>query len=72
MKKKLASLWAGWKKLGLIIGDFVSTIIMGLFYFTIFALAAIPFRIFSRAREGETNFLDKKSTLSELKDFESE
>lgn len=73
MKKRLSSVWAGWKKLGLIIGNFISTVVMIVFYFTFFALVAIPFRIFSRNKEeGDTNFIVRKSTISTLKEFESE
>ncbi|MDD5144799.1 MAG: hypothetical protein PHW72_01625 [Candidatus Pacebacteria bacterium] len=71
--KILSLIWLWWKKIGLVIGNFVSTIVMFVFYFTVFSLVAIPFRFFSRVERGKSStYINKKSTISALKEFESE
>ena len=73
MKKFLSSFWRGWKKLGLIIGDFVSGVLLTFFYFTVFAVVAIPYRILTKKPKNKiTNFIIKQKTISTLEDFKNE
>jgi len=72
----LRRVWQAWLKFGFVIGNIVSAIILGIFYFTFFALFAIPFRIFGvsffKARLPDSNWINKEKTLLSLNDFESE
>ena len=43
----LKKLWEGWKRFGLFIGNIVSTIVLTVFYFTVFLIFAVLFKIFS-------------------------
>ncbi len=65
-----------WMKFGLIIGNFVSGVVLVVFYFTVFALFALPFRIFGKnplaAQSKNSNWVEKKKTILALKDFENE
>lgn len=59
---------------GMRIGNFMSAVIMTIFYFTVFALFAIPFRCFSRplsAKSPRSNWLDRNKTFS-TGDFDNE
>ncbi len=63
-------------KFGLIVGNFVSGVVLTVFYFTVFALFALPFRVFAKnplaARSGSSNWVEKKKTPTTLEDFETE
>lgn len=63
-------------KIGLIIGNFVSGIILTVFYFTAFALFAIPIKLFGKnpfaAQSKNSNWIAKKNTIATLKEFETE
>jgi len=73
IKKLFSKFLTGWKKIGLVIGNFISTIVMGVFYFTFFAIFAILFKIFSREpKDKKSNFIPKKSTISNLEEFKNE
>jgi len=72
-KKFLSKIWRGWKKLGLVMGNVVSRIILTLFYFSVFAIVGIIFRLFSRRLEKKiSNFLVKAKTISDLMGFKNE
>ncbi|MEK7169276.1 MAG: hypothetical protein AAB377_00915 [Patescibacteria group bacterium] len=66
----------GWMKFGLIIGNFVSGVVLVFFYFTIFALFALPFRLFGKnplaVQSKTSNWIKKEKTPTILKDFENE
>lgn len=73
LKKILSLIWFWWKKIGLIIGDLVTKLFLLIFYFSIFALIALPFRLFNRPQKSKaSNFHLKKSTISSLREFEKE
>lgn len=46
MKIFLKKIYGYWLKIGLFIGNIISTIILCVFYYTIFAIFAIPYKIF--------------------------
>ena len=71
----LKKLWEGWKRLGLFIGNIVSTIVLTVFYFTVFLVFAIPFRLFSaglRPRSSVSNWTPKIKTPISVDDFRNE
>jgi len=73
MNKTLSSIWFWWKKIGLIIGNIVSAVFLTVFYFTIFAPFAVIFRIFNREKKSaDSNFIDKKLTISRMEEFKNE
>lgn len=43
----LRRLWAGWKRIGQAIGDFLARVALSIFYFTIFLPFALGTRLFS-------------------------
>lgn len=54
-------------------GNVVSRIILTLFYFSVFAIVGIIFRLFSRRLEKKiSNFLVKAKTISDLMGFKNE
>ena len=65
-----------WMKFGLVVGNFVSGVVLVIFYFTIFALFALPFRLFGKnplaVRSKTSNWMDKEKTPTVLNDFENE
>lgn len=65
-----------WMRFGLIIGNFVSGVILVIFYFTVFALFALPFRLFGKnplaVRSETSNWMEKEKTPTVLGDFENE
>jgi len=67
--------WHFLEKTLIFIGNTISGVVLFVFYYTIFALFAIPFRIFSKplkSKSAASNFVIKEKTPSVLKDFESE
>jgi hypothetical protein len=73
MSKFLSKMWGLWKKIGLILGNFVSAVFLTIFYFTVFAILAIPYRVFARrSRSGKSSFIIKKSTPTSLGDYKYE
>jgi hypothetical protein len=75
IKKILSVIWHYWKKIGVAVGNIVSTVILTIFYFTIFPLFAIPVKLISqplKRKSENSNYMIKEKTLSALKDFESE
>lgn len=75
MMKLLQTLWKKWMQLGIVIGNFMSGVFLIVFYFTVFALFAIPFRLLSRpfqAKSAASNWNLKNKTLRNLEDFRYE
>jgi hypothetical protein len=73
MKKILSKIWKIWKKFGLVTGNFVSAIFLTVFYFTFFAIIAIPYRILvRRPKSNASSFVIKKSTPTFLEDYKYE
>ncbi len=67
--------WGYWKKFGIWMGNIMSTFILTVFYFTLLAVFAIPFRLFSKlnkAIEGDSNYSIPERQMEALKDFEKE
>lgn len=75
MMKILKLFWGYFQKLGFLIGDIISAVVMVFFYYTIFALVAILFRMFSASLfilSKNSNWTSKEKILQELKDFQNE
>ena len=47
MQRVLGSVWRGWLKLAAILGNILMVVLLSAVYWTVFALVAIPFKIFS-------------------------
>ena len=71
----LKKIWNGWKKFGFWLGDIISSVILVVFYFTVFALVAIPFRLFSdplARKHSHSKWILKKETPTLLVGFRDE
>ena len=44
--QKLRNLWQAWKRIALILGDFIGRVILTIFYFTIFLPFGLGMRLF--------------------------
>lgn len=67
--------WRRIRKLLLMIGDTISWIILFVFYYTVFLLFALPFRIFSKNDNLEklkSGWIIKESALTVLDNFRNE
>jgi len=59
---------------GLIIGNFTSALFLIIFYYTLFALVAVPFRLFGKTvtqKARGTNWVPKEKTLQTLEDYKN-
>jgi len=73
--KFLKFCWRQFKNLSLIIGNIISWIILFIFYYTIFLLFALPFKIFSKNNDfklSKSNWIVKESALLTLDNFKDE
>lgn len=74
--KVLGAVWQAWKRFGVFIGDVVSGIILTVFYFSFFGIAAIVFRIFSAnvltRHSKDSNWVARQAHFFLMEDFESE
>jgi hypothetical protein len=71
----LKLVWDKFQKFGLFIGNIISTIVLTVFYFTIFALFATPFRLFSNIfapKQKDSNWVVRPKNIADLKDLETE
>lgn len=62
-------------QLGFMIGNFMSGVFLILFYFTVFALFAVPFKLLSRpfrSKSSKSNWMSKNKTIHDLEDFRYE
>lgn len=69
--KKLLDLWM---KFAYALGDFISSVFLTVFYFTIFAIVAIPYKIANGSFRApkRTNWTEKKKTPASLEEFQKE
>lgn len=75
MKQNLKKMLDIWMKVAVFMGNTMTAVIMTAFYFTVFALFAIPYRIFGRpfqAKAPNSNWAKKKKNLEIINDFRSE
>lgn len=74
MKNWFSKIWSAWKKIGLAIGNFLATIFLFIFYFSIFVIFALPWRLFHKTKlaDEKSRFLAGGREVTSLKDFESE
>jgi hypothetical protein len=63
--KVLNRIWAGWKKYGQMIGDFIARLVLTLFYFTIFLPFGVGVRLLGDPlglrRGEEIKWLDRRT-----------
>ena len=65
--------WENWKKFGFLFGNLISNIFLTVFYFTVFALFALPYKIISRFKKSSgSNFKLSEKQLLTLEDFQKE
>ena len=66
-------LWENWKKFGFWFGNLISNIFLTIFYFTIFAVFAIPYKIISRFKKtSDSNFKLPRKQIRRFEDFQKE
>jgi len=73
--KLLKFFWQQFKKLSFVIGNVISWIILFIFYYTIFLLFALPFKIFSKNNDfrlSKSNWIVKESTPMSIDNFINE
>lgn len=72
----LKALWAGFTKVGLIIGNFISLIVLTIFYYTVFALFATVYKLLAKGpfevRDTNSNWRIKEKNISNLDDLKFE
>lgn len=75
----MASLKKAWKlfeRAALFVGDVISGVVLTVFYYTVFALFAIPFRMFAKNPLGvyaeDSNWIPKVKTPEAIEDFKNE
>lgn len=64
--------WENWKKFGIFIGNIISNIFLTVFYFTFFALFAIPYKLLRRSKLSGSNFMIPKKQITSFEDFKKE
>ncbi|HZX50251.1 MAG TPA: hypothetical protein VFE94_03895 [Candidatus Paceibacterota bacterium] len=75
MREKLHYLWRGFQKVSLFVGNIISTVFMIAFYFSLFALVALPARFFGKylAQKGlYSNWVLRGQEKNSLQDFQHE
>lgn len=69
----LSRLWENWKKFGFLIGNIISNIFLTIFYFTVFALFAVPYKMVGRFKKRPvSNFRLPGKQMRTLEDFQKE
>jgi len=67
--------WSAFRSISLAVTDFITNLFLFTFYYSIFALFALPFKLFSHLlskNPKNSNWVIKDSTPSALKDFQNE
>jgi len=70
--KFLKLIWNNFQKFALIIGDFISSIILGIFYFIIFCTFAFFYRCFGNQKYLFSGWKIKKTQYTSINDFKNE
>jgi hypothetical protein len=71
----LKKIWNLWLKFAFFLGNLITGILMYIFYFTVFALFAIPFKIFSKGinlKPEKSSLIKKEFNFNSLDDFKKE
>lgn len=71
----LSRLWKNWKRFGFFIGNIISNIFLTIFYFTFFALFAIPYKIIAHYKNKKSlgsNFKLPQKQMRTFEDFQKE
>ncbi len=73
LMKFLKKLYAGFMKVGMFIGEIISSVVMLVFYFTVFALFAIPYRLFGKSvKQKNSNWITREPKAFTLTDVSGE
>jgi len=75
MNQFIKKLWQGWKRAGIFIGNIISSVFLFIFYYTIFAVFALPFKFFEWKKNRASNhsyFSPPAKQFSNLEDFKNE
>ncbi|MCX7697943.1 MAG: hypothetical protein N2114_00555 [Candidatus Goldbacteria bacterium] len=76
MKNFFIKMYNYWLAIGLFIGNIISTIILFIFYYTIFAIFAIPYKIFKyknwTLKNKNSSWINKIKNISKFEDFITE
>lgn len=70
--KIFKKIWEWWMKFAFLLGNAITAVLMTVFYFTFFALFAIPFRLFSKGIDlkiEKSSWLERRPNKYSLKDF---
>jgi len=70
--RHLSRLWKNWKRFGFFIGNLISNVFLTVFYFTIFALFAVPYKILNYKKSSGSNFKLPRKQMRALEDFQKE
>ncbi len=71
--KYLSRFWENWKRFGFLAGNFISNVFLTLFYFTVFAVFAIPYKIINRFKKtSDSNFKLPRKQMRSFEDFQKE
>lgn len=71
----LKFIWQQFKKISFAFGNIISWVILFVFYYTIFLLFALPFKIFSKnnnLKSSQSNWTVKESAVMSLDNFKNE
>lgn len=70
---KFSHLRENWKRFGFLIGNLISNVFLTIFYFFIFALFAIPYKIIAYYKKSSgSNFKLPRKQMRALEDFKKE
>lgn len=75
MVQALKSFWSIFQKTAFFFGEIISTIAVVVFYYTIFALSALPAKLFNDyllSKPRQSTWQEKKHTPHKLADFKRE
>jgi len=76
MKNKIKRVYNLWLKFGQIIGNIISSIVLFAFYYTFWALVAIPYKLFTKNyfdhHKLKSSWVEKRKNIERFEDFEEQ
>ncbi|TSC89024.1 MAG: hypothetical protein G01um10142_551 [Parcubacteria group bacterium Gr01-1014_2] len=73
LMRYFSRLWENWKRFGFFIGNLTSNVFLTIFYFTIFALFAIPYKLITYYKKSSgSNFKLPRKQMRTFEDFQKE
>jgi hypothetical protein len=64
--------WKNFQKFGLMIGNFISTIVLGVFYFTVFGFFSLLYRLLTMKKSSADGWQGVKVKYTSINDFKDE